>query len=388
RANRPYDEFVRDILTAEGSNHRDGPAVIYRDRREPADLTTMFSQIFLGVRLECARCHHHPNEKWGQDDFYRFAAFFGPVKQKGAGLSPPISAGTETFYFAGGGQVTHPVTGEVMAPRPPDAATFQVPAGADPRRALADWLTAPDNPFFARAIVNRVWANFFGRGLVEPVDDFRVSNPCVNPPLLDALAADFARHGYDLKHLMRTIMRSRLYQLSGEPNETNLADTRYFSRALRRRLPAEVLLDAVNDITGVPDKSSALPPGFRATQLWSYKIDSQFLDAFGRPNSSSDCPCERDTRPSVVQALHLMHSRSLQSKLGHEQGRVRALADSRRSPAEIVEELYLLALSRPPTARELEIATAAFTAPGATRQTATEDVLWALLNSAEFVFNH
>jgi WD40 repeat protein len=388
RANKPYDQFVREILTAEGTNHRDGPAVIYRDRREPADLTTMFSQLFFGVRLECARCHHHPNEKWGQEDFYQFAAFFGTVKQKGAGLSPPISAGTETFYFAAGGTVKHPVTGEVMSPRPPDGAALKIPQETDPRQALAQWLATPDNPFFARAIVNRVWANFFGRGLVEPVDDFRISNPCVNPPLLDALARDFATHGYDLKHLMRTIMESHLYQLSSEPNETNLADTRNFSRAYRRRLPAEILLDAVNEATGVPDNFSGMPAGARAIQAWSYRIESQFMDAFSRPNPSSDPPCERDRQMSVVQSLHLMNSKALQAKLSHKNGRVRKLEESVKSGDEIVTELYLATLSRPPTDEELRLATAAFEAKGATRESATEDILWALLNSVEFVFNH
>ncbi len=388
RANKPYDQFVREILLAEGTNHRDGPAVIYRDRREPPELTTMFSQLFLGTRLECARCHHHPNEKWSQDDFYQFAAFFGSVKQKGAGLSPPISAGTETFYFAPGGSVKHPVSGETMSPRPPDAPPAKLADGTDPRCALADWLAAPDNPFFARAAVNRVWANFFGRGLVEPVDDFRISNPCVNVPLLDALACDFAQHGYDLKHLARTILESRLYQLSSTPNDSNLADTRNFSRAYRRRLPAEVLLDAVNDATGVPDTFAALPAASRATQAWSYKIESQFLDAFSRPNPSSDPPCERDTQMSVVQSLHLMNSKNLQAKLSNKEGRTRKLAEGKLSPSEIVAELYLTTLSRPPTEEELSVASAVFTAKDATRQTATEDVFWALLNAAEFVFNH
>jgi hypothetical protein len=388
RQNKHYDQFVRDILLAEGSNHRFGPAVIYRDRREPPELTTMFSQLFLGTRFECARCHHHPNEKWSQDDFYQFAAYFGPVKQKGAGLSPPISAGTETFYFAPGGTVKHPVSGEVMSPRPPDGPPAEVAEGRDPRAAFAAWLTARENPFFSRAAVNRVWANFFGRGLVEPVDDFRISNPCVNPPLLDALAGDFAAHEYDLKHLVRTILESRLYQLSGTPNETNLGDTRNFSRSYRRRLPAEVLLDAVNDVTGVPDTYAATPAGFRAMQTWSYKIESQFMDAFSRPNPSSDPPCERDRQMSVVQSLHLMNSKNLQAKLGNATGRVHQLAESKRSPEEIVTELYLATLSRFPSDEELKLATAAFTAKDAKRQSATEDVFWALLNSPEFVFNH
>jgi len=388
RRNTPYDQFAREILLVEGSNHRDGPAVVYRDRREPSELTTMFSQVFLGTRMECAKCHHHPNEKWSQADFYEFAAFFGPVKQKGTGLSPPISGGMETFYFVPGGTVKHPVTEEVMSPRPLDGTALNVSTNVDPRRAFADWMTDPKNPFFAKAAANRVWASFFGRGFVNPVDDFRVSNPAVNEPLLEALAADFVKHGYDLKYLMRTILSSRVYQLSSTPNEFNLTDTKNFSRSYRRRLPAEVLLDAVADITGVPDEFNGCPPGTRAMQTWSYKVRSQFLDAFGRPNSSSDCPCERDARTSVVQSLHMMNSRALQSKLANKDGRMKQLADSKLTPDEIVTELYLMTLSRPPTAEELKSATAAFSAPDATRQTATEDVLWALLNSVEFQFNH
>ncbi len=387
RANQPYDQFVREILLAEGSNQRVGPAVIYRDRREPAELTTMFSQLFLGTRLECAKCHHHPNEKWSQEDFYRLAAYFGPLKQKGAGLSPPISAGTETFFFAPGGTVKHPITGAVMTPRPPDGAE-RGPEPGDPRRQLADWLTAPGNPFFARAAVNRVWASFYGRGLVQPVDDFRSSNPCVNPALLDGLAADFSSHGYDLKHLIRTILESQTYQLSSTPNDTNLADTRNFSRSYRRRLPAEVMDDAVSDATGVPDVFAAMPIGGRATQAWSYRIQSHFLDAFGRPNSSSDCPCERDTQLSVAQTLHLMNSRTLQAKFINPSGRLQRLARSSAAADDVVEELYLATLGRPPTAAELATAVEAFLSPGATRKAATEDVFWALINSPEFMFNH
>jgi len=389
-ANKPYDQFAREVLLAQGSNHRDGPAVVYRDRREPAELTTMFSQVFLGLRMECAKCHHHPNEKWAQEDFYQLAAYFGPVRQKGAGLSPPISAGTETFFYAPGGEVRHPVTGEVMKPRPPDGPTAASAGGGsgDPRESLVRWMTDPSNPFFARAMANRVWSVFFGRGIVDPVDDFRVSNPASNERLLSALAEDFAGHGYDLKHLMRVIMNSRVYQLSSLPNETNLADTKNFSRAYRRRLSAEVLLDAVSDVTGTTESFTGMPPGSRAMQAWTYKIDSHFLDAFSRPNSSSDCPCERDRNTSVVQSLHMMNSRNLQAKLSDAKGRVKRLVESGKPVSEVVTELYLATYSRYPTSAELATAGKAFEAKEATRQTAAEDVLWALLNSPEFVFNH
>jgi len=386
--NKPYDQFAREIILAEGSTHRDGPTVIYRDRREPADLTTMFSQVFLGVRLECAKCHNHPSEKWTMDDFYQMAAFFGPLKRKGSGVSPPISAGTEIVYFAPGGSVKHPVSGAVMKPKPPDGPVAALPEDEDPRHALADWMTSPENPWFGRAVANRIWAEFFGRGIVDPVDDIRVSNPPSNGQLLDALAAELIRGGYDLKQLMRFILTSRVYQLTSTPNESNVTDTRNFSRAYRRRLPAEVLLDAVNSVTGSTEALAGLPPGSTAMQGWTYKIGSEFMDAFSRPNSSSDCPCERGRSTSVVQALHLMNSRSLQSKLAGPDGRIKQLAASAAPAAEIITELYLAAFSRFPTEEELAVAARAFDAGGATRQTAAEDVAWALLNSAEFVFNH
>jgi hypothetical protein len=284
--------------------------------------------------------------------------------------------------------VKHPVTEQVMQPRPPDGPALGIATNSDPRRALADWVINPSNPFFAKAAVNRVWGVFFGRGFVDPVDDFRSSNPISNEPLLNALADHFVENSYDLKRLMRTIMSSRLYQLSSNPNEFNVKDTKNFSRSYRRRLPAEVLLDAVADVSGVPEEFEGCPPGTRAVQTWTYKIDSHFMDAFGRPNSSSDCPCERDARTSVVQSLHMMNSRALQTKLTHGDGRVKTLAESKMSPEEIVTELYLATFNRLPTPDELAKAVAAYDHDTATRRTATEDVLWALLNSPEFVFNH
>jgi WD40 repeat protein len=387
-ANQPYDQFVREIVLTEGDTHKVGPAVIYRDRREPQDMTTMFSQIFLGVRLDCARCHHHPNEKWGQDDFYKMAAFFGPLKHKGDGISAPISGGHEVFYFEPGRTVKHPVTGELLKPQAPDGPPLTVGDDTDPRRALADWLTDAQNPFFSRAIANRVWAAFFGRGIVDPVDDFRISNPPSNPALLDALGQEIIRDRFDLKALMRTIMQSHLYQLSALPNDSNRADTRNFSRAYRRRLSAETLTDALADITDVRDTFAGLPPGSRAMQAWTYKTDSLTMDAFGRPNSSTDCPCERDMKPSIVQSLHLMNSRLLQDKLASKAGRLERLVASDLEPAQIVAEAYLACYSRLPVEEEVKLATAAFAAEGATRRSATEDVFWSLLNSAEFVFNH
>ncbi len=390
RDNKPCDQFVREILTAQGNTHRYGPAVIYRDRREPADLTTMFSQLFLGVRLECARCHHHPNEKWSQEDFYRMAAYFAPLRQKGGGISTPISGGNETFYFTPGGTQKHPVTGVVLEPRPPDGPPSQGKENQDPRQALADWMLDPANPFFARAMANRLWGQFFGKGIVDPVDDFRLSNPPANPALLDALAQELIRVKYDLKELARAILNSRLYQLSSAPNETNGADLRNFSRFYRRRMGAEMMADAIADVTGVPTKYPGIPEGGRADQAWTYKVDSRTMDAFGRPNSSSDCPCERNAKPAIGQSLHLMNSEELHGKLVSKSAQSRAgrLASGTGTPAEIVTELYYACYGRPPSEEEIKVASAAFTESPEGRRQAAEDVLWALLNSAEFVFNH
>jgi len=354
-------------------------------------LAKIFSQVFLGTRLECARCHNHPNEKWTLTDFHAFSAFFGKIGRKGSGVSPPISGGTEWFFSGGSGSVKHPVNGETLAPKPPGAPPPNLEAKADPREVLVDWMTAPDNPFFARAMVNRVWGNFFGRGLVEPVDDLRTSNPPVNAALLDALGKHFIEIKYDQKALIRTVMQSRLYQLSHAPNETNTADTRNFSRMYLRRLRAEVLMDAIGDVTGVPSSFSATWPGARAVETWNFKISSEFLDAFGRPNSSSDPPCERNTSGTIVQALHLMHGDGLQKKITHGKGRARRLADSKMTVSEIADEVYLATLSRLPTQAERTEVKKFFETikdKKDARRTATEDFIWAIINSAEFIFNH
>ncbi len=388
RQNKPYDQFVRELLTAQGSTHHVGPPALFRDKRTPEDASGFVSQVFLGVRLECAKCHHHPNEKWDQKDYYQLAAFFSGTRRKGQGISAPISGEPEYIWATSTVAMKHPVTGEDLKPRAPDGPEVTIATGSDPRAALVDWMVQPENPLFARAAVNRVWNNFFGRGIVDPVDDFRASNPPSNQPLLDWLARDFIVHKFDLKHLMRTILRSHTYQLSSAANETNVGDTKNFSRSYRRRLPAEVLLDAVTQVTGTRDNFSGLPEGSRALQTWNHKLDSEFMDAFGRPNSSAECPCDRDARPSMVQALHLMNSTRLNTKVTATDGRARLLAASKSTEEQIVTDLYLSAYNRKPTSEELALALKAFTAKNATRQSATEDILWALLNSAEFVFNH
>ena len=384
RRNMPYNQMVRELLTASGSTHDYGPVAFVRDKREPIDASSFASQIFLGVRMDCAKCHHHPSEKWTQEDYYQMAAFFAQMKHKGQGISAPISGEPEYWWYAPGGNITHPITDAVMIPKPPDGPEMPYVNGQDPRKMLADWMEGSDNPFFAKAITNRIWAEFLGRGIVEPVDDFRVSNPATNQALIDWLAHDFVHNGYDLKHLMRTIMRSNVYQLSSKPNTSNIADAKNFSRAYRRRLSAEVLADAVNDFTGGKDTFSGLPAGSRAVTTWNHKLESDFLDAFGRPNASQECPCERERKSSVVQALHLMNSQNLQEKLAVES----PLKKSSKPEPEVVRDLYLAAYNRLPKPAEMKSALAYFATPGSTRQTAIEDIMWSLVNSAEFVFNH
>jgi len=386
RQNKPYDQFVRELLTAKGSTFRNGATVVFRDRREPDEITPMVSQLFLGVRLECAKCHHHPFEIWGQDDFYSLAAYFGRVGHKGTGLSPPISGGEEFVTVAAKGDVKHPVTGKVLPPKPLAGLAPTLDPDRDPREALADWVTSPDNPFFAKVVVNRVWADLMGKGIVDPVDDLRATNPPSNGPLLDALADDFRKSGYDLKKMLRTIMSSHVYGLSSLTKGRNAADGRNFSRHYRQRLRAEVLLDSVSDITGMPETFEAMPPGSRAMELWTVRGRSLFLDSFGRPDPNQDPPCERSPETTVVQALHLMNAPNLHRKVTADNGRAAELAKSNKSPRQIVEEIYLSVYSRLPGDDERRIGEALFTEAGATRRRATEDVMWALVNTPEFLF--
>lgn len=386
RNNKPYDQFVRELITAEGSTWQNGAAVLYRDRREPAEIATLISQLFLGVRLECAKCHHHPFEKWSQHDFYSFAAFFSHIGRKGQGISAPISGGEETILLAKKGSVEHPVTGEKLDPKP---LFGELNASDDPRQlraSLADWVTSKDNPYFAQVIVNRVWADLMGRGIVEPVDDLRLTNPPTNGPLLEALAQSFRDSNYDLKQLIKQICSSHVYSLSSIPNERNMADRQNYSRRYRTRLRAEVLLDAVSDVTGLEDSFNAMPPESRSNQIWTTRVNSVFLDTFGRPNENQDPPCERTTEPTVTQTLHLMNAPQLHRRVTSDEGNAARLAASDRTPEQIVEDLYLLVYSRLPDAEELSIGGRLYREPEMTRRRATEDLMWALMNTAEFMF--
>lgn len=390
RKNMPYDQFVREIVAAQGSTFDESsPVTVFRDRRDPDEITTMVAQLFLGIRLDCAKCHHHPFEVWGQDDFYSFAAYFSRLGRKGTGLSPPISGSEEVVFASTSGSVRHPLTGEVMEPRPLFGSVPEpVNEYRDLREQLAAWMTSDTNPYFAQVAVNRVWADLMGRGIVDPVDDLRGTNPPSNAALLNALAEEFRKMDYDLKKLLKAITSSYVYALSAEPNERNLMDTRNYSRHYRQRLRAEVLLDAVCDITKVPESFAAMPPGSRATELWTHRSGSLFLDAFGRPDPNQDPPCERQEESSVVQALHLMNAPNLHSKVTSDKGRAAELAATDWEPARIVEELYLLAYSRFPTDEEKSIATTLFTDGKRNKRQATEDLMWALVNTPEFVFKN
>lgn len=376
--NRPYDQWVRELITATGHSGHEGPVNFYRAVRNPDELARTVSQAFLGVRLECAQCHHHPFEKWSQDDFYGMAGFFNGLTHK------PIGGGRELVYHAGYRETRVPLFDRPAATRPLDGEVPPDLASTDPRVPLARWMTAPQNPWFARLIANRLWKQFLGRGLVDPEDDLRSTNPATNEPLLAYLAEQVVASGYDLKAVMRLIAGSRVYQLSSVPNETNWDDEQNFSHYYAKRLPAEVLLDAISQVTLSPETFPGRPPGTRAIELWDNRLPSYFLEIFGRPERNSPCECGRSSEPTIAQALHLMNAPEVQHKIGSPGGRVAQLVESGAEPGAIVQELCLAALGRPPREKELQVAHELFAAAG-TRQ-AAEDFLWTLLNSYEFLF--
>jgi hypothetical protein len=386
RDNRPADEFVRDIITAEGSTFTEGPANFYRVANNPLDWSEATSQVFLGVRMQCAKCHHHPFEKWSQDDYYGLAAFFvrlGTKRSQEFGLF-----GQETVVFLRPtGEQGNPRKGGVVKPHPLGGPVMDDPF--DRRRKLAEWLTAPNNPFFARNLVNRFWGYTMGRGLVEPLDDMRETNPPSNPELLDALAADFIAHKYNLKHLLRTIFNSRAYQLSSTMTPGNQADAGniYFTRYTVKRLTAEQLADALDDATGTREKYQGLPLGTRAIQLPDSRVRSFFLDVFGRPPRQVTCECERTTQPNIAQALHLLNGDFLNRKIESAGGRIDKLLKAKKPMPAIIEELYLVTLSRPPKPEELRKVEERI-AKAPTPREGAQDLLWVLLNSREFLFNH
>jgi hypothetical protein len=381
--NKPMDQFVRELLTAEGSTFKNPAANYYRISRNPEDSVETTAQLFLGVRIQCAKCHNHPFERWTQDDYYGFAAFFSQVRQKKGALPDE-----EVVFAADSGDVRQPRTGAVMKPKSLGGPVFEDAPAAQPRRErLAKWLTSPDNPFFAKSLVNRVWFHVVGRGIVEPVDDFRDSNPASNDELLNGLAADFAANGYDLRKLVRAILISRTYQLSARPNQFNADDSLYFSHASTKLLPAEVLLDAISAVTGTQTAFNGLPAGTKAIQIPDGKMEDPFLKTFGRPARELACECERESDSNLSQALQLIGGATVNNKLRDDNGRMAALAKSDKSPEAITRELYMVALSREPNATELSAAVKHLTEAKDRRQ-AVEDLGWVLINTKEFLFRH
>lgn len=386
RRNQPYDEFVSELLTGQGSTFRNGNVTLFRDRRSPDEITTIVSQLFLGIRLECAKCHQHPFEVYSQKDFYSFAAYFAQVGRKGTGLSPPISGSEEFVFHSGKGTVSHPLTNEVLQPAPLYGEAPEISEGEDPRRALAAWITSADNDYFKQTMANRIWTDLMGVGLVNPVDDLRSTNPPGNPDLLKHLGDYFAEHQFDIKQLIRHIVLSNAYSLSSLPTERNAVDTRYFSRRYRERLRAEVLLDSIAQITGEHESFSAMAPESRAKELWTHRINSLFLDAYGRPDPNQDPPCERMSDPTVVQTLHLMNSEALYRKVTSDKGWPAGLVKAEIAPSEIVTQLYLAIYSRYPAEKELNFGVGLYENEESSQRQITEDLMWALLNTPEFVF--
>ncbi len=379
--NVPYNEFTRAVLTAKGSTLSESPAAFFQVQRDAETSARAVSQLFLGVRIECAQCHHHPFERWDQKDYFALAGFFTGVERK------PGPQGGIKIVARAGADLKHPRTGEVVPTAGLGAAPAEFAGPGDRRHSLADWVTNPGNPLFSKTIANRLAAHYLGRGLVEPIDDLRATNPASNEPLLDALAAHVVASKFDLKAVTQTLLESRVYQLSSVVNEGNALDEQNYSHALWKPIAAEVLLDAMSQATLAPEEFNGWPAGYRAIQVWDNKLPSDFLQIFGRPTRQTVCACERGVEPSIAQALHLMNSTTTLRKIQERTGRARRLAESTLAPAEIVTELYLATLSRPPTADEQKLMEQAFTT-SSDRRAATEDVLWTLLNTKEFVFNH
>jgi hypothetical protein len=396
-ANTPWDAMVRDLLTATGSTLEHGGGNFFILNDEPTKCAETVSVAFLGTSIGCAKCHNHPMEKWTYDQYYAFANLFARVRTKNG-----TQADERVLFSDTQGDLVAPLTGKPQPPRPLDALQpVSMTSSEDRRITLANWLTSADNKLFQRAIVNRVWANFFGSGLVEAVDDLRVTNPASNEPLFAAACEHLVRQKFDLKALMRTILQSETYQRSSITLPENITDLRYGSHYVPRRLKAEVLLDTVSQVTAAPTTfkidrrnanrgtADAYPMGFRALQLPDSNIASYFLKSFGRADRVATCECERTNEPSMAQALHIANGDTLNLKLAQKDNRLDALLTSKQPDAKIIEEAYLLTLTRAPTARELEKATQLLaTAKSEDRRVTLEDLFWSLMSSKEFLFNH
>jgi len=397
--NQPWDQFVKELVTATGSTHENGAANFFALHQDPEGMAETVAQAFMGLSINCAKCHNHPLEKWTNDQYYSFANMFSRVRAKGWGGDFRNGDGLRVVYTDTQGELIQPSRGVPQPPAPLDAQPLAFEATADRRLAVAEWLASPDNVYFTRAIVNRVWANFFGVGLVEAVDDLRLTNPASNEELLNAAARHLIANKYDLKELMRTILQSETYQRSSQPLPENKADERFYSRYYPKRLKAEVLLDAISQVTAVPTDFQAgtpdsrkpgakLPKIKRALHLPDGFVESYFLNAFGKPDRLITCECERSNEPSMTQVLHLYNGDTVNQKLS-KPGSAAEKALVETDYAQIVETLYLTALSRLPSDKEKGPLVEALTAtPDGERRQAIEDLYWSVLTSREFLFNH
>jgi hypothetical protein len=396
KENKPWDRFARDIFTGTGSTRENGALNYFVLHKDTIALSENVTQAFLGQRLTCARCHNHPLEKWTQRQYYQFANLFARV-----GLKNGEKPGEFEIFPKTVGDINHPRLLKPLEPAPLDGAPLSLDDLNDRRRHFADWLTSPRNEYFSRNIVNRVWGNFFGRGLVDPIDDVRATNPASNEDLFGAAVKDFVSHGFDLRHLIRTIMNSATYQLSSEANATNQSDNTYYSKYIVKRLPAEVILDAMSQVTGVPTAFAGYPTGTRALQLPDIRVQSQFLSVFGRPERIICDAGERSQDPSIAQALHVINGDTLNKKLSAPDGYLGLFLKLGLSDARVIEHLTLSAYGRYPTAEEKRSLAAALAEarnslkPGSSpeavrdaRRQALEDMAWAMLTSKEFLFNH
>lgn len=396
-ANMKYDQIVRQILASTGTIVSNPPVAWYKRVKEPTTQLEDVAQLFLGVRMQCAQCHHHPFERWTQAEYYHLAAFFSQIGRK-----PTAIAGEDLiFHKRGIAQTEHRKTRVMLKPAGLGEPELDIAPDDDPRLALVDWMSKKDNPFFARALVNRYWKHFFKRGLVEPEDDLRDSNPPTNPELFEALAKSFTDSGYDLKELVRVITQSHAYQLSSTPNQYNAIDRQAFSHYYPRRMTAEVMLDSIDMLTGSKTDFADLPPGTRAISLPdnSYNRAAPFLKVFGRPEGASVCECERVQSASLAQSLHLMNASDVKAKLTASGGRAELLTKAEMPEPKRIRELYLAAFSREPTADEVKISESYIARPRTdaagkpmdsqkSRRNGYEDLLWALLNTKEFMYNH
>ncbi|MCE9605679.1 MAG: DUF1553 domain-containing protein [Planctomycetia bacterium] len=384
RQNKPYDRFVRELVLAKGSIYMDGPSNFYRIAANPPDMAETTAQLFLGVRLLCAKCHHHPMEKYAQEDYYSFAAFFARVGTKNSSEFG-LFGREQVVMVKNTGEVSHPKTGKVMKPTPLEGEP--VAEALDRRQPLADWLVSPKNEYFARNLVNRYMGYLMGRGLVEPIDDMRATNPSTNRPLLDALAQNFISSGFDIKQLMRTVMNSRLYQLDSQPTPANAADDRFYSHYEVKRIGAESLLDSIDYVTGSQTKFKNMPLGTKAIELPDSNYPDYFLATFGKPRRVSVCECERVADENLAQALHTLNGDILATKISDQKGRLANMLKAKKPYAEIMENLYLAALARKPTEKELS------TLEKLLKESKDptmfyEDVVWSLCNSKQFLFVH